>query len=239
VLALCSAGCAATSGVPKVTNPADRVAVGRDMAERGDCVSAIEVFKSYISTSGGSADVDQAIYFLGICYLKTKEYDSAAIEFERLIRDYPESDSAAAASFQLGEALFGQTRPIDFDQEFTERAIRQWQGYMRAFPGHWQNGQALERVTMARTRMAQKSLDTGNLYIKLRRFEPARVYFRRVIEDYGDTPAAGHAWLGLAMCDVEQGLRQEAVQRLREIEQRFAGSDIAARAAARLKEIQD
>ena len=63
--------------------------------------------------------MDEAIYLLGHCYLRSKDYPNAQVEFERLLRDYPESDSSGSAAYRLGEALRGQSRPADFDQDFT------------------------------------------------------------------------------------------------------------------------
>jgi len=229
-------GCGAT--IPPITSPAERYAVARRLAAQGECAVAIDLLKTYIATSAGSADVDEAIYDLGECYMKSKDYASAGVEFERLLRDYPESDSAGAASFRLGDALFGQTRPIDFDQEYTVRAIRQWDGYLRAFPGHWRNEVARERVMQARIRLAQKALDTAELYVKLKLYEPARVYYRMVVEEYGDTPKAGEGFLGLALCDVREGKRDSAVERYREIEDRFAGTPVAKRAAEARQDLE-
>ena len=92
----------------------------------------------------------------------------AAGDFERLMRDYPESDSTPSASFRLGEALWGQSRPSDFDQESTHKALEQWEQYQRQYPGHWLNAEAERAVNRARSRLASKLLDTGNLYLKLR-----------------------------------------------------------------------
>jgi outer membrane protein assembly factor BamD len=236
--ALLLAGCGAST-MPPITTPAERLATAKQLSGEGQCVTAVELLKTYIASSAGSADVDQAIYFLGECYMKLRDYSSAAIEFERLVRDYPESDSAAAASFQLGAALYGQTRPVDFDQEYTTRAIRQWDGYLRAFPGHWLNAEAQRRVLEARTRLAQKTLDTATLYYKLKLYEPARVYYRLLINEYGDTVKAPDGWLGLAMCDVQEGKKQEAIERLRDVEERFGGTSVAARAAHTLQELEN
>jgi len=230
-------GCGAST-IPPITTPAERLSVAKRLADEGDCVVAIDLLKTHIATGAGSADVDEAIYFLAECYMKTKDYASAAVELERLLRDYPESDSAGAASFRLGDALYGQTRPIDFDQEYTVRAIRQWDGYLRAFPGHWRGEEARERVMQARMRLAQKALDTAELYVKLKLYEPARVYYRLVIDEYGDTPKAGEAFLGLALCDVREGQRDRALERYREIEDRFAGTPVARRAAEARQELE-
>ena len=155
-----------------------------------------------------------------------------------IVASRPPTGEAAAASFRLGDALFGQTRPVDFDQEYTVRAIRQWDGYLRAFPDHWRGEEARERVMQSRMRLAQKALDTAGLYVKLRFFDPARVYYQMVIDEYGDTPKAGEGFLGLARCDALEGKRDRALERYREIEDRFAGTPVAIRAAEARQELE-
>jgi outer membrane protein assembly factor BamD len=235
--ALAGWGCGAAT-IPPITSPAERLAVAKTLSSEGNCVVAIDLLKGYIATNAGSAEVDEAIYFLAECHMKTRDHASAAIEYERLLRDYPESDSAAAASFRLGDALFGQTRPIDFDQEYTVRAIRQWDGYLRAFPGHWRNEEARRRVMESRTRLAQKALDTAELYLQLRLFDPARVYYRLVTTEYGDTPKAGEGFLGLARCDALQGKREKAIEGYKDVESRFAESPAARRALEARRELE-
>ena len=175
--------------------------------------------------------MDEAIDRLGECYLGIREWPSAQVEFERLLREYPESDSAGSASFQLGVALFGQSRPRDFDQEFTVKALQQWQNYLSSYPGHWRNPEARKRVGETRARLAAKLTDTGHLYLKLKLPSPARIYFRRVVEEFGDTPSGGEARLGLALCDAQEGRRREAIEQLREVEADHPGDPLAKRAA--------
>lgn len=224
--------------MPSVHSEAERFALARRLAAKGDCSTAIELLKTYIANNGGSRDVDEAIYQLGQCYLDTKQWAMAATEFERLLRDYPESDSSGSASFRLGQALFGQTRPPDFDQEYTLKALEQWQSYVRNYPGHWLNAEAARRIAVARHRLATKYVNTGKLYLKLRLIEPARLYFRRVETDYADTPDLGEALWGLAMCDARSGKRADAIQRLTDLETRFSGQAIAARAARERARLQ-
>ena len=156
-----------------------------------------------------------------------------------MLRDYPESDSSGAAAFRLGEALFGQSRGPDFDQEYTQKALDQWESFRRTYPHHWLIPEAELRVDKARQRLASKLLKNGNLYLKLKMAEPARTYFQRILDDYGDTPQAGEAAIGLALVDAMAGKKPDAIRRLKEIESQFSGRPIAARAAkerARLKE---
>ncbi len=223
-------GCAAST-LPPVHSETERFALARRMMDQKRYVSAIELLKTYCQNNGGAADVDQAHYLLGMSYLGNHDWALAANEFEQMTREYPESDSTPSASFRLGEALYAQSRPPDFDQEYTDKAIDQWHTYLENYPGHWLNALAERRMMEARSRLASKLLSTAELYLSLKLPGPARVYFERVRDDYGDTLLMPRAQLGLAMCDAMDGHRDQAIQELQDIEKRYAGYDAAERAA--------
>ena len=224
------AGCGAST-IPAVHSEPERLANARLALQRREYNVAIELLKTYVANNAGGAEVDQAIELLGESYLRIKEWGLAQAELERLLRDYPASDSAAAGSFRLGEALWGQSRGADFDQDYTQKALEQWQSYLRSYPGHWLNGEAELRAQRARERIAGKLVDTGVLYVKLGRTSPARVYFQRVLDEYPDTAREADARLGLALADERDGKRAEAVAALREVESRYVGRSVAERAA--------
>jgi outer membrane protein assembly factor BamD len=237
VLALVLAGCGA-GVMPAVHSETERLAVARRLFAEGEYDTAIELLKTYVANNAGATDVDEAIYLLGDSYLKTKAWTEAGSEFERLLSDYPESDSSAAARFRLGEALFAQAKSADFDQENTVRALEEWQRYLRDFPGHWLNPEAEKRVLAARTRLADKLVRTGTLYLKLRMADPARVYFAKVTTEYPDTSMAPVAELGLAMCDAMQGKKAQAIAQLKSIEERYRGQPTAEKAARERKRLE-
>ena len=224
------AGCAAST-LPQVHSEAERLSLARRMMEQRRWASAIELLKSYVQNNSGSGDVDQARYLLGMSYLKNRYWALAASEFEQVVREYPESDSTPSASFRLGEALYAQARPPDFDQEKTNKAIQQWRTYLESYPGHWLNSEAERQLVMARSRLATKLLANGELYLSLRLPIPARVYFERVRDEYGDTLLLPQALLGLAKCDALEGHRAEAIAQFKDIETRYRGSSAAERAA--------
>jgi len=223
-------GCAAGT-LPTVTSEPDRLAAARRAMSKREWTIATELLKTYVQNNVGSKDVDQAIYWLGECYLGAHEWPSAQVEFERLLRDYPESDSSGSAAFRLGEALFAQTRPPDFDQDFTRKALTQWETYLSNYPGHWRNEEARRRIAEVRGRLARKLVETGHLYLKLKLPDPARVYYRRVLEEYPDTSYTGEARLGLALCDAQQGKRKDAIEQLKRVEAEHPGEAVARRAA--------
>ena len=237
LLGLGLAGCGA-GVLPAIHSEEERLAVARRLLDRGEYAVASELLRTYVANNAGSADVDQAIYLLGYAHLKTRDWVSAAGEFERLLRDYPESDSSAAARFGLAESQFAQSRPPDFDQDHTHRALDAWQRYLEDFPGHWQNAAARERIQVCRARLADKLVRTGALYLKLSLPKPARVYFEMVTTEYRDTVWVSEAEMGLAMCDAREGRRPEAIARLESIEARYPGQPIANRAARERKRLE-
>src|SRR5262245_19167718 len=228
--ALSLAGCAAVS-MPAIHSEPERLDVARKMAKDRDYTAAIEQLKIYVERNAGSAHVDEAIYLLGECYLKSKDFPNAVVEFERLQRDFPESDSSAAAAFRLAEALYGQSRPPDFDQEFTNKALEQWEHYRRDYPWHWLVPEAEKRVAKCRAQLASKLLNNADLYLKLRQIEPARVYYKQVEEEYSDTPMVGNAMLGVAYCDARAGRTADAIAYLKDMEVRFKGQPLGDKAA--------
>jgi outer membrane assembly lipoprotein YfiO len=224
------AGCGAGT-LPSVHSEPERLDLGRQMAAKGDYVDAIQLLKTYVDNNAGSADVDHALYLLGDCYLHTHDWAEGAVQFERLLREFPESDSSAAASNRLGGAYAGQARPADFDQEFTVKAIDQWRHYLDTYPGHWANDEARHEIELARMKLATKLVETGDLYVKLRQLTAARIYYGRIESEYSDLPQLGEAWVGLARCDVLEHNKDAAIEKLKQVEERFAGRPVAAVAA--------
>jgi outer membrane protein assembly factor BamD len=227
----CSLGACSASTLPAVHSETERYETAQRLAAKKDYFDAIELLKTYTTNNAGSAEVDHAVYLLGECYLKSREWASAAVEFERLLREFPESDSSAAAAFALGEAYDGQSRPPDFDQDFTVKAVDQWHQYLANYPGHWQNAEANHRIQLSRMRLAEKLVSTGDLYFKLRDYGPSRIYYQMVEARYNDLPQLGDAWVGLARLDAYEGRKKDAIERLKQTEEQFAGRPVAATAA--------
>lgn len=229
-LAALVAGCGAAV-VPQIMNDSARVPLARTLYERGDYALAVEVLTSYAQSGAGNADIDEAIYLLGLTYLRQRDWTNSQVQFERILRDYPESDSASSASYQLGEALFGQSRKPDFDQEFTLKALAQWEEFVKAWPDDPHASRATERIGECRTRLARKLWRSGDIYLKQAHYQPAKVYFRGILDEYADTPVYGDALIGMALADARLGQKDSALTVLRGLETEFAGKPLGAQAA--------
>ena len=219
------------SVLPQIHDEGGRLELARRLYAKGDASLAIEVLAPFSTSGSGSANVDEAIYLLGLCHLKTRDFSAAQADFERVQRDYPESDSAASASFRQGESLWGQARGPDFDQDYTLKALDQWMAFRRDHPGHWLADEATRRIAEARSRLATKLYRTGDLYVKLKEYASARSYFRDVLTEYSESPVYGDALIGWAVASARLGERDTALVTLGNLEQEFAGKPLGERAA--------
>jgi len=227
------AGCGG-SVLPQVHDEGSRLDLARRLYAKGDYGLAVEALAPFSTSGSGAANVDEAVYLLGLCHLKQKDFAAAQGDFERLLKDYPESDSAPSAAFRQGEALWGQSRGPDFDQEFTLRALDQWMTFRRDNPDHWLAGEATKRIAMARERLATKLYRTGDLYVKLHEYEAARGYFHDVMTEYSETPLFGDALVGWAYSSARLGERDTAITVLRNVQQEYKGQPLGKQAGRTL-----
>jgi outer membrane assembly lipoprotein YfiO len=224
------AGCGG-SVLPQIHDEGGRLELARRQYAKDNAALAIEVLAPFSTSGNGSANVDEAVYLLGLCHLKVKDYAAAQGDFERVTREYPESDSAASAEFRVGEAMWGLARGPDFDQDYTLKALDQWMKFRRDHPEHWLADAATQRIAEARTRLATKLYRTGDLYVKLKDYESARRYFRDVLTEYSESPVSGDAIIGWAVASARLGERDTALATLNSLEQEFAGKPLGDRAA--------
>jgi len=224
------AGCGG-SVLPQIHDEGGRLELARRQYAKGDAALAVEVLAPLASSGGGAGNIDEVVYLLGLCHLKTKDYSGAEADFERVQREYPESDSAASAEFRQGEALWGQARGPDFDQDYTLKALDQWMKFRRDHPEHWLADEATRRIAEARARLATKLYRTGDLYVKLKDYESARRYFRDVLTEYSESPVSGDAVIGWAVASARLGERDTALATLQGLEQEYAGKPLGDKAA--------
>ncbi len=62
-------------------------------------------FKDFVANYPDSDKVDNALYWLGLCYYEQEKYRDAIAQFEKVINDYPDSDVLPAAMLRKGLSL--------------------------------------------------------------------------------------------------------------------------------------
>jgi outer membrane protein assembly factor BamD len=178
--------------------------------DQGNYLDAIPDFKAYIEQFPGTDRTDDALYYLGRCYIQEKDYALASAQFDRLLRDFPTSSLQADALLELARCDDLQSHPAPLDQAETQQALTRYNQFVEQYPDHPRIGEAKARVRVLRDRLAEKLLRSGRLYDKLRRVRASEFYLRKVLADYPESKWVPEATRLLSEVLAKQGRKAEA-----------------------------
>lgn len=239
LFALLTAGCAG-QGVQRAGGAAGIYERGLGRFQNGDHYEAIQIFQEMLRDYPGSEYVDDATYYLGRAYLENSEYALAATEFDQLVTDHPESPLVPEAEFYDGESYYRQIRSPQYDPEMTEQALTRFRRFIRLYPDHALRAEAEKRVSFCRDWLAQKGNQAGQLYLRMKRPEAARVYFQRTLDRFPDSRFAAAARLGLGRAYEAQGKIEAAREAYRAVAEdaQTAPADVREEARSRLSGLE-
>ena len=218
-------GCASVNRPIAAASPGDQLRIAQLRYDNRDYTEAINLLQQFIQYNAQSPDLDRAHFLLGMCYVQRKEWPLSAGEFVIITSDFPDSPQLADAHYWLGVSYWRQSRPAAYDQDATLRANAQWQRFLNLYPDHPKAAEARGFHAEGRARLAEKAIKNGRLYVVLKHWKPALVYFDEVIKDYADTPwidwalvGRGEALRGMQRTDEARAALEEALPRLKDAE---------------------
>src|SRR4029450_9114822 len=174
-------GCAHAPHKPRAEMATgDILSYGKDSFERKQYGGAIEFFKGYILREPSGEKTDQAHWYLGLCYFRTSEWPSAATEFQIIMNEFAGSTYVPDARYYLGLSCWKQSRPGPCDQDYTHRAVTEFERFLELYPDHPKVEEVRRARAEARNRLADKAYENGRIYLKLGHLVPARQYFQAV-----------------------------------------------------------
>jgi outer membrane protein assembly factor BamD len=189
VAALCllALGCAYAGQSKPGGTPEDDFASAKREYDEGHYYDAVQKLEAFIAEHPGSVLVDQAIFTLGQSYEAQKDWVMAATQYERLVRDFPESRSTCDADFFLGRCYWRQSRRAPYDQSETRRALDQLHRFEARCPEHSAIGAADSLIRLAEDRLAEKEYRAAELYRRRKERESAIVYCDLVVDEFPNT----------------------------------------------------
>jgi len=232
-----AAGCASVDRPLAPASPQDQLQIAQMRYDHRDYTEAITLLQAFIQYNAQSPDLDRAHFMLGMCHVQRKEWPLAATEFMVVTTDFPDSPMLADAHYWLGVSYWRQSRPAAYDQDATRRSIAQWQRFLNLYPDHPRAAEGRDFLLQARTRLAEKSIKNARLYVVLKYWRGALVYFDEVVNDYADTPWFDWALVGRAEALRGQGDVAEARAALEQAMPRLKDAEAKARAEELLHDL--
>jgi len=161
---------------------------------------------------------DDALFFLAESYFLNEDYDLALIEFEKLVSRMGFSPYIEKSRWRICETLMLLSPNFYHDQDSSLKAITQIQEFLDDFPNSEYSKDADKLINELRTRLAEKNMETGKLYIKLKAYDSAMNSYEVVVNEYYDTKFFNDANMEIIRCLVLLNKSDEAKQFLEDLE---------------------
>ena len=181
-------------------------------------VKASQQFNIIVDRASHTDLGDDALFFLAESYFLNKDYDLALVEFEKLVSRMGFSPYIEKSRWRICETLMLLSPNFYHDQESSKKAIAQIQDFLDDFPNSEYSKDADKLINELRTRLAEKNMETGKLYVKLKAYDSAIVSYKIVVNEFYDTKFFNDANMEIIRCLALQKKSDEAKQYLTELE---------------------
>ena len=186
--------------------------------EEKNYVKASQQFNIIVDRASHTDLGDDALFFLAESYFLNKDYDLALVEFEKLVSRMGFSPYIEKSRWRICETLMLLSPNFYHDQESSKKAISQIQEFLDDFPNSEYSKDADKLINELRTRLAEKNMETGKLYVKLKAYDSAIVSYKIVVNEFYDTKFFNDANMEIIRCLALQKKSDEAKQYLTDLE---------------------
>ncbi|MCI0436111.1 MAG: outer membrane protein assembly factor BamD [Gemmatimonadetes bacterium] len=202
------------SGAPNLGQlPADALyARGVERLEAGKWDEAIRALEQFIFQYPTHENYQEARFRLGKAYAGKNEHIMAAGEFSRLADDFPTSDWADDARFEVCREYHELSPIASRDQQYTVAAIQHCESLLAYYPDSEYAPQAREVIAALLDKLAEKVFRGGEFYFKSKAIDSAINVFEHVVETFPTSAWAPRALLRLHEAYVTIGYTEEAQQ---------------------------
>ncbi len=183
--------------------------------EDEDRLEAKRLFDVIILQFPASRYADKAQYFLGELSYQKGEYIFAAFSFNTVRNNYPDSEFARQAFFNVADCYYKLSPEHYRDQKYTREAIRIFSEFQAYYPNDSLSNIAETRIVELRNKLAEKDYEIAVLYVKMMSLRAALQYYNFVISDYPDTDYFEPAFVGRIRMQMELNMMEDARESIR------------------------
>ena len=191
---------------------------GLSFFEEEKYVKASQQFNIIVERASHTDLGDDALFFLAESYFLNQDYDLALVEFEKLVSRMGFSPYIEKSRWRICETLMLLSPNFYHDQDSSKKAISQIQEFLDDFPNSEYSKDADKLIKELRTRLAEKNMETGKLYVKLKAYDSAIVSYNIVVNEFYDTIFFDDANMAIIRCLSLQNKSDEAEQFLMDLE---------------------
>ena len=146
--------------------------------------TAVDMFKAVIKNApyGNLAAVSR--YKIGLYLLENGSFQEARDEFEKVMNDYPDSEWAKAAKYQIALSDSKRSTDAPYDQKITQSAVKEFKEFVEHYPDAELTEQAKDQIQGLRDKEAESNFHIAQFYEKNKEYDSARIYYQMIVDEF-------------------------------------------------------
>jgi outer membrane protein assembly factor BamD len=153
----------------------------------GGNYNVIEVYRQVIKNAPYGEYAPPSQYKIGLYLQEKKLFQESRDEFEKTINDYPDSEWAKAAQFQIAMSDAKRSAGAGYDQQITKSAIQEFKNFVEIYPDAELSRNAQQEIFGLREKEAENNFVIAQFYEKRKEYKAAKIYYSTIVEDYKDS----------------------------------------------------
>jgi len=154
----------------------------------------IEIYKKVVSNAPYSSYAPTAQFRIGELYKRLEFYEEARDAFSKIVEDYPDSEVAAEAKFQVALCSSAASSKSGYDQRLTGKAVEEFEEFAREYPDSELVKKAREEMDQLVEKKADSYLKIAEFYERIGKIESAAIYYNKVLSEFSDASVAPYAF---------------------------------------------
>ncbi len=153
----------------------------------------IQVLRRFIEARERHPRADDALHAIALARLDMHEWEEAIDAWERLAREYPDSEWAQTAEYRAALTLLEMSDGARYDKIPLEAGRRRLVRYLQRHPKGNHAKEAEEKLREVEEALARQKLDVVHFYLRRDEVYSADVYLAAILREYPGTEAASEA----------------------------------------------
>ena len=155
--------------------------------------------------------IQSEIMIAFISYLKM-DYDTAILEFKRIIRKYPSHKDLDYVYYMIAMCNYEQITHEGLDGSFNELSLNSFQQILNRFPESKYSKDSRQKIILIQSNYAAKHMHIGRYYLKEKKYTAALNRFKIVVEEYSSTKFTPEALHRMVEAYFEMGMVEESIK---------------------------
>jgi outer membrane protein assembly factor BamD len=206
--------------VQQSTNYDYKYEMAQKYYEKQDYEKASELFKELLQAFRGTSKTENIYFYWVYCDYYLEDYLTAAYQFRHFVQSFPRSEHAEEMQYMIGVCYTKFSPDYTLDQEYTLKAIDEFQLFLEKYPKGKYSEQANTKVDELQYKLEKKSFETAKLYFNIGEYRSSVVAGDNFCKEFPDSKHTEEMryMMAIATYDyAEKSIEEKQIERFRQV----------------------